>query len=593
MDDITKRVKGIRNWLEENCLDAIIIPHDDEYLSEYIPPENERLEWASGFTGSAGIAIITKDNATIFVDGRYTVQVKEQVDNNIYTILPLKDNPFIKWIKENLPMGTRLGYDSRFHRTNWVKTTLKELGEQINMIAVSENPIDILWDDRPCGNTSDKAILLNNKYTGKSSRNKREELGKIIANNNCDAAFLTQLDSIAWLLNIRGNDVPCNPVLLCHGLFHADGAFDLFIGSDKIPDGFHDHVGENVTIVPPEKMIDRLNEYSGKNIQMDLNSSNAWSHDIILDSGAVIIEKKDPCILPKACKNKVELQGMKNCHIRDAVAECEFLAWLDDQIFDGNLYDEKILADKLDSLRLAQNNCRGLSFGTISAAGRNAAMCHYSHTNHEVPSKLAMNSVYLVDSGGQYLDGTTDITRTVAVGKPSDFIKKTFTLVLKGHIALASAQFPDGIAGQHLDTLARQYLWHEGLDFEHGTGHGVGCYLNVHEGPHGIGKGTNNVPLQEGMVVSNEPGYYRENEFGIRLENLIYVKYIKEVDGKKLLGFENLTFVPFDSRLFDIALLTETEKNWINNYHREVLDKVGPHVEGSTLQWLKKSVQPI
>ncbi len=593
MNDITKRVKDIRNWLGENCLDAILIPHEDEYLSEYIPPENERLAWASGFTGSAGVAIIAKDIAAIFVDGRYTVQVKDQVDSKIYNILHLKDNPFMKWLKESLPMGTRLGYDSRFHRINWVKTAKKEVEKQIKMIAISDNPIDILWDDRPCANTSDKALLLDEKYTGKASQVKRRELGKIITNNKCDAAFLTQLDSIAWLLNIRGNDVPCNPILFCHGLFHADGSFDLFIDMDRIPEGFHNHVGENVTIIPPEEMINRLKECSGKKIQLDVNSSNAWSYDIILDSGAIIEEKKDPCILPKACKNDVEIQGMKNCHIRDAVAECEFLAWLDDQISNSNLYDEGILADKLDSLRFKQKNCRGLSFGTISAAGKNAAMCHYSHRNHKVPSTLTMNSVYLVDSGGQYLDGTTDITRTVAIGKPSDFIKKAFTLVLKGHIALGSAQFPEGIAGQHLDTLARQYLWHEGLDFEHGTGHGVGCYLNVHEGPHGIGKGANNVPLQEGMVVSNEPGYYRENEFGIRLENLIYVKYIKDVEGKKLLGFENLTFVPFDTRLFDIALLTKTEKQWINNYHRDILEKVGPHVEGSTLQWLKKSVQTI
>jgi Xaa-Pro aminopeptidase len=275
------------------------------------------------------------------------------------------------------------------------------------------------------------------------------------------------------------------------------------------------------------------------------------------------------------------------------VAECEFLAWLDNEITDGNLHNEGILADKLDRLRIEQKNCKGLSFGTISAAGKNAAMCHYNHTNHEVPSTLALNSVYLVDSGGQYLDGTTDITRTVAVGDPNEFITKTFTLVLKGHIALGSAQFPEGIAGQHLDTLARQYLWHEGLDFDHGTGHGVGCYLNVHEGPHGIGKGANKVPLQEGMVVSNEPGYYRENEFGIRLENLIYVKYIKEVDGKKLLGFDNLTFVPFDTRLMDIALLNKEEKGWINNYHLQVLEKVGPHVGGSTLMWLKNATQPI
>ena len=340
-------------------------------------------------------------------------------------------------------------------------------------------------------------------------------------------------------------------------------------------------------------MKNRLKEFSGKIIQLDPLTSNAWSKDLIIAAGAEIVENNDPCSLPKACKNNVEIQGMKDCHIRDAVAECIFLAWLDKEITNGNLHDEGKLSNKLDYLRSEQNNFKGLSFGTISAAGKNAAMCHYNHNNHEVPGKLEMNSVYLVDSGGQYLDGTTDITRTIAVGKSSDFMKKTFTLVLKGHIALGSAKFPEGIAGQHLDTLARQFLWNNGYDFDHGTGHGVGSYLNVHEGPHRIGKGSNNVPLKEGMVVSNEPGYYRENEFGIRLENLIFVKKIGDVDGQKLLGFENLTFVPVDSRLIDISLITVEEKDWINAYHIEVLEKVGPHVEGATLEWLKNAVHQI
>ena len=284
---------------------------------------------------------------------------------------------------------------------------------------------------------------------------------------------------------------------------------------------------------------------------------------------------------------------MKNCHIRDAVAECNFLAWLDKEVDSGNLHDEGVLADKLDSFRADQDGFRGISFGTISAAGSNAAMCHYSHKNYDTPGKLEMDSVYLVDSGGQFLDGTTDITRTVAIGSPSEFTKKAFTLVLKGHIALGSAQFPEGIGGQHLDTLARQFLWHEGLDFDHGTGHGVGSYLNVHEGPHRIGKGSNKVQLKEGIVVSNEPGYYEEGKFGIRIENLIFVKQIDEVNGKKLLGFENLTFVPIDTRLIDLSLLTQKEKDWLNAYHQEVLEKVGPHVEGDVLMWLEKTVQPI
>ena len=592
MKNTENRLAHVRNWLNENNLDALIIPHDDEYLSEYIPPENERLAWITGFTGSAGISIISSNSAAIFVDGRYTVQVKQQVDSNIITIHHIVDTPFLKWIKNNFPPGTRMGYDSRLHRVDWVHTATKTFGKQIKLTPIPENPIDLYWTDRPSG-VSDKAILLDEMYTGKSSQQKRNDLSTIIKKNKCDAAFLTQLDSIAWILNIRGTDVPCNPVLLCHGMLYGDGSFDLFINNNKIPDGFHDHVGSNVSIIAPEQMHDRLAECTGKTIQLDSKSSNSWSREMIKESGAIVIDKDDPCTLPKACKNNVEVQGMKDCHIRDAVAVCSFLSWLDEKVNEGNLLDEGALSDKLDSYRANLDLFKGISFGTISAAGRNAAMCHYSHKNQETPGKLEMDSIYLVDSGGQYLDGTTDITRTVAVGKPSNFMKKASTLVLKGHIALGSAKFPEGIAGQHLDTLARQYLWHHGYDFDHGTGHGVGSYLNVHEGPHRIGKGSNNVPLMEGMIVSNEPGYYRENEFGIRCENLIFVKEVDKVNGIKLLGFENLTYVPFDRRLMDISLLTSKEKDWINSYHNQVLEKVGPHVENTVLKWLKNAVLPI
>ena len=592
MQTIKQRLSQIRKWLINNNLDALIIAHEDEYLSEYVPPENERLCWATGFTGSAGHAVISRDNASIFVDGRYTVQVKDQVDNSLFEILDIPKNSWIKWFVKNHTSGAKIGFDPRMHRVVWKKQTEKQLGSNYHLIVINENPIDLYWIDRPhpC---SDKAQLLDEKYTGKSSLEKRDVLGNVIVKNQCDAVFITQLDSIAWLLNIRGNDVPCNPVLLCHGLLNADGSFDLFIDKNKIPNRFYNHVGSNVSVYTPAEIKVQLEKLSGKKIQIDANRSNVNSQNLIQDAGAIAIEMDDPCTLPKACKNKVEIQGMQNCHIRDAAAVCNFLAWLDSQIDAGNLLDEGTLADKIDSFRAQLDLFKGISFGTISAAGKNAAMCHYNHKNHEIPGVLEMNSVYLVDSGGQYLDGTTDITRTVAVGDPSEFIKKAFTLVLKGHIALSSAQFPEGIAGQHVDTFARQYLWYEGLDFNHGTGHGVGSYLNVHEGPHSIGKGANQVPFMEGMVVSNEPGYYRENEFGIRSENLIFVKIIKEVEGKKLFGFENLTYVPFDTRLLDMSIINKTEIDWINNYHQKVLKKIGSHLDDSVMEWLNKATQPI
>ncbi len=592
MNNIANRVSKIQSWIEKQNLNALIISHADEYLSEYVPPENERLAWATGFTGSAGLAIITSDKKAVFVDGRYTVQVKEQVDSSLYETLHIKDNPWTKWIEQNLQSNAKIGYDPRLHQASWEENVKKLLEDNFNLVPIDENPIDLFWKERPQPNEN-KALLLNEKYTGKSSSDKRKNMAEEISKNNCDAAFITQLDSIAWLLNIRGNDVPCNPLLLCHGLLAADGSFELFIDKNKIPDGFHNHVGQNVTVYASADIKKQLQNFAGKKIQLDSKRSNIWAKNIISDAGATVILKDDPCTLPKACKNDTEIQGMKNCHIRDAVAVCNFLSWLDDEIDAGNLPNEAILSDKIDSFRAGLGLFKGISFGTISAAGKNAAMCHYSHKNQDVPDALEIDSVYLVDSGGQYLDGTTDITRTVAVGNPSDFIKQSFTLVLKGHIALSSARFPEGISGQSLDTFARQYLWHEGLDFDHGTGHGVGCYLNVHEGPHSIGKGANQIPFKEGMVVSNEPGYYKEGEFGIRSENLIFVKKIKDAYGKKLLGFENLTFVPFDNRLLDMSLMTESEIAWLNKYHIEVLTKVGPHLEGSALEWLKKTVQAV
>ena len=589
MKTTRKIISSIRKWMIKNQIDAFIIPHDDEYLSEYIPIYNERLAWVTNFTGSAGIAIITHNNAYIFIDGRYTVQVKQQVDESLFKIMHVKNNPFIPWIKNNLN-NKIIGYDPRLHRIKWLDD-IKDLSI-LRLKEISENPIDILWDKRPKIDLN-KVLLLDQRYTGKSSVEKRSIVSQLVKNNNCDAVFITQLDSIAWLLNIRGNDVPCNPVTLCHGILYETGDFDLFIDKKKIPEGFAKHVGKNVVVHATKNILQELKKLKGKTVQIDPNTSNIWSKNLLNDSGCTVKYSDDPCSLEKACKNEVEIKGMKECHKRDAIAVCNFLAWVYKNIELDKLYDEGVLADKLDSFREQLNLFKGLSFNTISAAGPNAAMCHYNHKNHQVPGKIKMNSVYLFDSGGQYLDGTTDITRTIAIGEPSQLMIKTFTLVLKGHIALSLAKFPEGIAGQHLDTFARQYLWDCGYDFEHGTGHGVGSYLNVHEGPQSIGKGANNVPLKEGMVLSNEPGYYEENSFGIRCENLIFVKKFNKVNGKNLLGFENLTFVPFDKKLIDVNLLSTKEKKWINEYHIEVLNKIGPLLEFDVQNWLKNATKPI
>ena len=591
MIDVAHNINNLRSWMDKENIDVFIIPHQDEYLSEYLPPQNERLHWATAFTGSAGMAIVGKDKAAIFVDGRYTVQVQEQVDKNIFEILHLVDNPYMDWIIENFSKDAKIGYDSKLNTPIWFDHVSKKLNGY-NLISLDKNPIDILWDNRPSSEIN-KALLLSEEYSGESSNSKRKRIAEEIKSSGNDSAFLSKLDSIMWLLNIRGNDVPCNPVLLCSGIIHADSSFDLYIDLNKIPIGFDDHVGPNVRVHDLDSFSDIKNNNANKRIMFDANSSNLWSYNIFHAGGYEIVKAQDVCSLPKACKNDIEISGMKNCHIRDGVAVSRFLFWIEQQVESGHLLDEEQLASKLDSLRSELDLFKGRSFGTISAAGSNAAMCHYSHKNSNVPGKLEMGSVYLVDSGGQYLDGTTDITRTVAIGEVSDEIKRSFTLVLKGHISLGSAIFPKGTSGHQLDSLARQYLWEYGLDYDHGTGHGVGHFLNVHEGPQGVGKGGSNVPLEKGMVISNEPGYYLENGYGIRCENLVFVKKDETKSGL-FLKFEDLTMTPFDKRLFDMDLLTESDINWINDYHAKVYEHISKGLNNQEeLDWLKEATAPI
>ena len=590
MLNVKNNIDNLRSWMIKENIDAIIIPHQDEYLSEYLPPQNERLHWATGFTGSAGVAIVGQEKASIFVDGRYTVQVQEQVDKNIFEILHLTENPYLGWIADNFSKDSVIAYDPKLNTPIWFDNVSKKI-DGYNLISLKQNPIDSLWENRPSAKI-DKALLLSENYTGESSQSKRVRIANTIKSSGNDSAFLSKLDSIMWLLNIRGNDIPCNPVLLCSGILHSDSSFDLYIDLNKIPIGFDDHVGENVRVHDLDSFIDIQN--SNKKIMFDMNSSNLWSYNIFKLAGYKIEKSQDVCSLPKACKNETEIQGMKDCHVRDGVAVSRFLYWIDKQVESGNLLDEEELASKLDSLRSELDLFKGPSFGTISAAGSNAAMCHYSHKNSKVPGKLELGSVYLVDSGGQYLDGTTDITRTVSIGDVSAEIRKSFTLVLKGHISLGSAIFPRGTSGHQLDSLARQYLWENGLDYDHGTGHGVGHFLNVHEGPQGVGKGGSNVPLENGMVISNEPGYYLENQYGIRCENLVFIKKNDSKNGGLFFEFEDLTMAPFDKRLFDMDILTDSDIEWINNYHKKVYDKVSKKLNNQEeIDWLKSATTPI
>ncbi|NOH94809.1 aminopeptidase P family protein [Vibrio sp. AIC-3] len=593
MHNITaERVAAVRAWLETNNLDAVIIPHEDEYLGEYVPAHNERLHWLTGFTGSAGAAVITRENAAIFVDGRYTVQVRKQVPAELFEYRHLIEEPALDWITSSLAQGSKVAFDPRMHTAAWLKGAQAKLAEKVELTTLSSNPIDELWSDRPEPVVSDVRLMATDAV-GQSSESKRAEIAGLLKAKGADAAILTELDSICWLLNIRGLDVSRLPVVLSNAIIHADESVDFFLDPARIPTGFEAHVGNGIRVSHPSELEARLQSLEGKNVSVDSGTSNAWYTLVLQNSGAHIIEAADPCLMPKAAKNETEIAGMKACHIRDGVAMAKFLSWIDAEVTQGNLHNEAVLADKVQSFREQDPTLMDLSFDTISAAGGNAAMCHYNHENQPEPGQLEMNTLYLVDSGGQYLDGTTDITRTIAIGQPSDEMIQQFTLSLKGHIGIARARFPQGTRGFQLDILARQHLWAEGFDYDHGTGHGVGHFLSVHEGPQSISKKLIDVPLVEGMVLSNEPGYYRADEFGIRIENLELVVELPTQGDFSVLTFESLTRCPIDKRNINVDLLTRPELAWLNDYHQKVWNDVSPLVEGDTLEWLRQSTTPL
>jgi len=590
-----ERLACVRQQMNARGLDALIIPRADEYLGEYIPERNERLRWSSGFTGSAGIVIVLADRAAIFVDGRYTVQVRKQVPADLFEILHLVDTPHLAWMADQLEQGARVGYDPRTHPFSWYLEAKKIFAEAgLDFVGMDENLIDACWQDRPEA-TTHTAILMTESLTGSSSLEKRRMIAAAVVDKGAEAALVFAADSLAWLLNIRGQDVPCLPVVLGFGILHAGGRLQFFTDPLKIPSGFDDHVGEGVDVLPESAAEEAFAALAGKKVLADRATTNAWCLLGLRAAGAELIAQDDPVILPKACKNSAEIAGMQNAHLRDGLAMVRFLAWLDHEVHEGRLYSEGELADQLFEFRSAGDQFRGLSFDTISAAAGNAAMCHYNHLNFDATSYLEMDSVYLVDSGGQYLDGTTDVTRTIAIGNPGKEIRQRFTLVLKGHIALDQAMFPEGTNGTQLDVLARQFLWGEGLDYDHGTGHGVGTFLSVHEGPQRIGKQFNGYALQAGMVISNEPGFYKDNAYGIRCENLVVVREAEanHKDGPKMFRFEALTAVPFDTRLIETDLLSSEELAWINDYHSWVRQVHETHLGEKDRGWLERATRVI
>ncbi|EOX4083318.1 aminopeptidase P family protein [Vibrio alginolyticus] len=591
-NDTQSRVNAIREWLAQHNIDALLVPHEDEYLGEYVPAHNERLHWLTGFTGSAGAAVITKDKAAIFVDGRYTVQVTKQVPADLFEYRHLIEEPALDWIKDHLANGASVAIDPRMHNSAWLDMAQAKLAGTLELKILDSNPIDELWHDRPAPVVSDVRLMAT-ETVGQSSESKRQEISELVKKAGADSAVITALDSICWLLNVRGLDVSRLPVLLSHAILHSDSSVEYFLDPARLPAEFDAHVGAGVTVHHPEALQARLENLTGKNVLVDPATSNAWFKLVLQNAGASVVSKADPCLMPKAAKNAVEIAGMKACHIRDGVAMSKFLSWLDTEVAAGNLHDEATLADKLEAFRSEDPTLMDLSFDTISAAGGNAAMCHYNHENQPEPGKLELNTLYLVDSGGQYLDGTTDITRTIAIGQPSQEMIKQFTLALKGHISVARARFPKGTRGYQIDTLARQHLWAEGYDYDHGTGHGVGHFLSVHEGPASISKKQIDVPLTEGMVLSNEPGYYRADAFGIRIENLELVVETPTNGDFPVLSFESLTRCPIDKRNINVDMLTHPELAWLNDYHQKVWDEISPLVEGDVKEWLRQATLPV
>ncbi|HEX8938373.1 MAG TPA: aminopeptidase P family protein [Sphingomicrobium sp.] len=597
MSSYADRLAALREQLKAEKLDGFVVPLTDEHMSEYVGSYAQRLAWLTGFEGSAGSAVVLPEEAAIFVDGRYTLQVRQQVSPTEWSYQSVPETSTTQWLEEHAPKGARIGYDPWLHTRDWVNKAKEALATRgAELVPVGKNPIDEIWNDRPEASKA-HLVVQPDQYAGKSSAEKRTEIADWLSKEHADAAVLSALDSIAWAFNIRGADVSRTPVALAYALVNADGTADLFVASEKIGPEVRQHLGNGVRIHERYEFEPTLRGLKGRTVAVDPERSVAAIFDALRDAGATVIAKRDPTILPKAIKNPVEIAGQKASQERDGAAIVRFLKWLEDEAPKGAL-DEIKAADKLQQLRQEAPELRDLSFDTISAAGPNAAAPHYKVTQ-ESNLPIGMNQIYLVDSGGQYVDGTTDITRTVIVGEPTAEMRDRFTRVLKGHIAIATAVFPKGTRGSQLDSFARRPLWEAGLDYAHGTGHGVGSFLSVHEGPQrispvGSSQSGGDEPLKIGMILSNEPGYYKAGEYGIRIENLVLVVE-RAIEGaeKEMLGFETLTFAPIDRRLIDVEMLEPEELVWLNCYHAHVLARIGPRLSGADLAWLQQACAPV
>ena len=581
-----ERLAALRARLAERDLDGFLVPRADVWQGEYVAACDERLAWLTGFTGSAGFAAVLHEVAGVFTDGRYRLQVREQIAP-CYTPLPLPETDLADWLSDRLPGGGSIAYDAWLHTVAEIEALTEKLADSGIGLQPTENQIDPLWTNRPARPDAPYSAQPI-EFTGESHASKRARLTK---GAKSGAWVITLPDSIAWLLNIRGADIPRNPVPQAFVILHADGSADLFAPDGKA-DALAEHFGPDVAVKDIHSFEVALLALDGP-VRIDPRSCPDALATLLADAEIEVAHVDDPCILPKARKTSTEIEGARAAHLRDGAAMVRFLAWLDARA-GREMLDEIAVVEALEGFRRETNALRDISFETICGAGEHGAIVHY-RVNRDSNRALGENELLLIDSGGQYVDGTTDITRTVIAGTPTDEHRDRYTRVLKGMIAISRARFPKGVGGQHLDALARAPLWETGLDYDHGTGHGVGSYLSVHEGPQGISR-RSTVALEPGMILSNEPGYYRDGAYGIRIENLIVcipAPALPGGDDRAQLAFETLTHVPFDRRLIDTALLTKGELDWIDAYHADTLIKVGPLLEGEALDWLTHACAPL
>ncbi len=583
------RLAALRARLAAWGLDGFMIPRADVHQGEYVAPRDERLQWLTGFTGSAGFCIVLPGVAGVFIDGRYRTQVKAQVDPAAFTPVPWPEVKPGDWVRQHLAGGT-LGFDPWLHSAEEIgklETSLE--GSGVTLSRCTENPVDAIWPDQPAPPLG-RVFVQPDHLAGESHAAKRARLAEGLRTAGQRAAVLTLPDSLCWLLNIRGADVPKNPVVQGFAVLHDNARVDLFLAEAKLDPALCAHLGPEVAVHPPEDLAAALGALTGP-VRVDKGSAPLAVADLLQAAGVTVAWGEDPCKLPKARKNAAEIAATRAAHLRDGAAMAEFLCWLDTRAPQGGL-TEIAVVQALEGFRRATNALHDISFDTICGAGPNGAIIHYRVTE-ATNRPVRPGELLLVDSGGQYVDGTTDITRTIAIGDPGEEAREAYTRVLQGLIAISRLRFPQGLAGRDIDALARYPLWLAGQDYDHGTGHGVGAFLSVHEGPQRISR-LSEVPLDPGMILSNEPGYYREGAFGIRLENLIVVETAPPLgDNRPQLAFETLTFVPFDRRLILADRLAPGDRDWLDRYHAQVLAHLAPRVSGPTLAWLQHACAPI